>query len=591
MRAAAKRKPILTNRGEKKKNVQASRPTNKVTTSLRFVDFSLRAWREGPYLQVIAHSTPAGGMRHPAAVKLGEFSEGDYRLPVDAPLAKGAEVGRQLARLLLPDEVWRMLGESLRIIAPQEGLGLRLRVCLDDDLIDLPWEFLYRRDVEAPTARGGFLLLDGRISLVREPPSLVGAPPLTDRMQHGLFVGALFDDGSDMWGVNIEHASLAKAMRPLKRLLAFNFVRADSADEVDGALASGCDLFHYAGHTEVEDGRGAMVQLASADLMAKNRQLTGVSRLEALPNRSAWAWNDVLALRLSRANTKLAVFNACNSGFWSFVRPFMRAGVPAVVGVQGLVSNIAALNFAEKLYQSLAVGLSLDEALTFARLWVVEPERSFYDCDWGRFMAYMPTESAVLFPRSERGAIRRRQQTVRSQRAETIEGLSKRLDGEGVSRMLSDIASRTVLILGRFTAQRKAILDALHKALMTPPRNYSPLVFDFERPNDRTLIGSILRYASVSRFVIADLSDPKSVPAELQAIVPQFVTLPVVPIIETSQREYPVADDILGRQSVKPVVHYRDEAHLMTILDAQILAPAEKLYAELNPRVLARSEA
>ena len=56
-------------------------------------------------------------------------------------------------------------------------------------------------------------------------------------MQHGLFVGALFDDGSDMWDVNIEHVSLAKAMRPLKSLLTFNFVRADSADEVDGALA------------------------------------------------------------------------------------------------------------------------------------------------------------------------------------------------------------------------------------------------------------------------------------------------------------------------------------------------------------------
>ena len=91
--------------------------------------------------------------------------------------------------------------------------------------------------------------------------------------------------------------------------------------------------------------------------------------------------------------------------------------------------------------------------------------------------------------------------------------------------------------------------------------------------------------------MIADLSDPKSVPAELQAIVPQFVSLPVVPIIEATQREYPVADDILRRQSVKPVVPYRDEAHLMAILDAQILAPAEKLYAELNPRVLTRSEA
>lgn len=71
------------------------------STRLHFVDFSLRAWREGPYLQVIAHSTPAGGMRHPVAVKLGAFAQDDYRLPVDASLKKGAEVGRQLARLQL----------------------------------------------------------------------------------------------------------------------------------------------------------------------------------------------------------------------------------------------------------------------------------------------------------------------------------------------------------------------------------------------------------------------------------------------------------------------------------------------------------
>ena len=92
-----------------------------------------------------------------------------------------------------------------------------------------------------------------------------------------------------------------------------------------------------------------------------------------------------------------------------------------------------------------------------------------------------------------------------------------------------------------------------------------------------------MRYASVSRFVIADLSDPRSIPAELQAIVPQFASLPIVPIIEATQREYAVSDHILRRESVRPVVRYRDDVHLVSILDQEILAPAEALRAELLP--------
>ena len=182
--------------------------------------------------------------------------------------------------------------------------------------------------------------------------------------------------------------------------------------------------------------------------------------------------------------------------------------------------------------------------------------------------------------------MRRRQEGLRSARQRTVSGARARaeqMDGAGVSRMLSDIAERSVLILGRFTDARKATLDALRTALATPPRQYVPLLFDFEKPGDRDLIESIVRYASVSRFVIADLSDPRSIPAELQAIVPQFVSLPVVPIIEDTQREYAVSDHILRRQSVKPVVRYRDVPDLLAILDQRILGPAEALRTELRP--------
>jgi hypothetical protein len=48
-----------------------------------------------------------------------------------------------------------------------------------------------------------------------------------------------------------------------------------------------------------------------------------------------------------------------------------------------------------------------------------------------------------------------------------------------------------------------------------------------------------------------------------------------------------VADNILRRPSVtNPVVQYRDEAHLLDILDKQVLAPAEVLYAALKPRAV-----
>jgi hypothetical protein len=536
-------------------------------------------------MQVIAHATPVGGMRHPVAVKFNADSLDDFRLPVDAPLSRGSALGRELARLILPREVWEILSESLVVIAPEYNLGLRLRLCLDDNLIDLPWEFLYRPDVDALAAHSGFLLMDGRISLVRESPSVVISATPNDYSKRVLFVGALFDDGSDAWAVKTEHDSLSRALRPLKNLIEWNFVRADATEEVERKLQDGCDIFHYAGHTEVENGQSVLVQLARANRYWEQSKAPHL--LEAIGNRADWARSDELAPRLARGGTRLAIFNACNSGFWPFVRPFMRAGVPAFIGVQGLVSNITALNFSEKLYQSLSVGLSLDEALTYARLYVAAPERSQYNCDWGRFMVYMPTDSSVLFPRTEHSAMEHQQSEIRDERERIVQGEQSRaqeLDGVGVSRMLSDIASHSVLILGRFTKERKAVLDAIKRTLATPPRRYIPLLFDFEKPDDRDLIESVIRYASVSRFVIADLSEPKSVPAELQAIVPQFPSLPVVTIIEGSEREYPVAGNILRRGSVvKKVVHYRDQAHLMSILDKKVLAPAEALYTRLIP--------
>lgn len=582
---------------KKHTSTRARRAAVTEAPAVRFVDFSVRAWREGPYVQVMAHSTPAGAMRQPTAVKTGKFAADDYRIGIDAPLAAGADVGRALARIVLPPEVWRLLGESLAGIGSRRDLGLRLRLCLDDDLIDLPWEFLYRPDVDAPAAQSGFLLTDGRISLTREPPSGVGVPPSNDLAQRALFLGTLWDDGSDGWGVKSEFASLQQAMRPVGRLLRFDFAASDDIAAVDAALTRGCEVFHYAGHTDMAEGHGTLVhRVRAATLLAFDESvrqnaaaITIDGTMEALATPAPWASSDVLATRLARGGTRLAVFNACNSGLWPFVRPLMRAGIPAVVGVQGLVSNLAALNFAEKFYQSLAVGLSLDEALTYARLYVMQPGRSHFPCDWGRFMAYMPADSAVLFPRPQMAGMLKHQNAVRTERKQTLDAvpaITRQLDGEGVSQMLSEVASRSVLILGRFTSTRKPVLDLIRRILSTSPYHYVPILFDFDRPKDRTMVESVLRFAAVSRFVIADLSDPKWVMAELQQVVPAFRSLPVVPIIETAQHEDEVVAHFEGYASVHPVVRYRDQTHLRAILASEVLGPAEALYETLKPRAV-----
>ncbi|EHR71189.1 hypothetical protein BurJ1DRAFT_2354 [Burkholderiales bacterium JOSHI_001] len=560
--------------------------------SRRFADFSIRAWREGHSIAVMAHATPVGGMRAPVFVRVGAFDAREWRLSTDARWRQAAALGRELARWLLPPEVWALFGDSLRALGALPGAGVRLRLCLTEELIDLPWEYLYRPDVsDAESPRSGFLLMDERISLVREPPSLLFHQSSSLRVQRGVFVGALWSDGSDGWGVKPEFRSLKRSLAPLEDLVQIQRVWATDDAGLDALLAQGCDFFHYAGHADIVNGQASLVRTADPAFMraSDEEQLTG--RFEHQPGPPSWNSVERLAPRLKRAGVRCVLLNACNSGFWSVVQPFMRAGVACMVGVQGLVSNMAALHFAEKLYRSLALGLSVDEAVSWARLHVMDDSRSYYPMDWGRFMVYMPAESAVLFPRAAAGAVDPRREAALLARTATAQRTRRRAfehDAESFQRKFTDMTELSVLILGRFTDERKAVLDDIRRALTRLDRVYVPILFDFEKAGDRDLIESVLRFAAVSRFVIADLSDPKSVPAELQAIVPAFPSLPVVALIEDNQREYPVSDHILRRESVlKPIVRYRDRTHLSSIFRTQVIEPAERMVTELRPPLLA----
>jgi uncharacterized protein YjbI with pentapeptide repeats len=86
------------------------------------------------------------------------------------------------------------------------------------------------------------------------------------------------------------------------------------------------------------------------------------------------------------------------------------------------------------------------------------------------------------------------------------------LHNEKLQRVIDTITTKVVLILGRFSRpERKEVLDALRSELRKPGRDYVPVVFDFEKPKSQTTINTIMLLARMARFVIADISDAKSV--------------------------------------------------------------------------------
>ena len=137
-----------------------------------------------------------------------------------------------------------------------------------------------------------------------------------------------------------------------------------------------------------------------------------------------------------------------------------------------------------------------------------------------------------------------------------------------------------MLILGRFTADRKDVLNALRDHLRK--RDYLPVLFDFEKPLSKDLTGTVTILANLARFIIADLTDPSSVPHELASLVPLTI-VPVQTILLEGQREYAMFSDLQNRYHwVLPPYVYASKEQLLSNLDNAVVAPAERKAAQLD---------
>jgi hypothetical protein len=156
------------------------------------------------------------------------------------------------------------------------------------------------------------------------------------------------------------------------------------------------------------------------------------------------------------------------------------------------------------------------------------------------------------------------------------------LHNKKIRDVIDTITSKAVLILGRFTEDRKAVLDAIRDELRN--RDYLPILFDFDKPASQTTDETITLLARMARFVIADISDAKSVLQELRAIVPDVPSVAVQPLILRSQEE-PGMFDFFNprlRPSVLETHRYDTPEQLIADLGDRVIHPAEIKVQELR---------
>jgi hypothetical protein len=152
------------------------------------------------------------------------------------------------------------------------------------------------------------------------------------------------------------------------------------------------------------------------------------------------------------------------------------------------------------------------------------------------------------------------------------------LNNDEIRGVIDTITSKVVLILGRFTPERKVLLDAIREELRR--RDYLPVMFDFEKPRSRGYTETITTLARMARFIIADLTDATEVRLELAKIVPDLPSVPVQPLVMVSKTVYVTFDDIRRYPWVLEPFRYSDMDHAIALLPEMVLTPIEAKVAE-----------
>lgn len=154
------------------------------------------------------------------------------------------------------------------------------------------------------------------------------------------------------------------------------------------------------------------------------------------------------------------------------------------------------------------------------------------------------------------------------------------LNHKTVRDLMNTLPSKVVLVLGGFAAEeRQQVLAGIRDTLRV--RGYLPVVFDLQKPADRDITETIYCLAAMARFILADLTDAKSIPQDLQRIIPNLKRVPVQPLLHACAREYAILEHFKRYSWVLEPYRYNSVEQAIAYLEEKAIAPAEAKAKEL----------
>lgn len=352
--------------------------------------------------------------------------------------------------------------------------------------------------------------------------------------------------GAEIIRADLSEANLSEATLEGATLAMATFTEADlSKANLEGANLGGTNLIRA-------DLRGA--HLVRADLSGAN--LSGGLNLIEVPRSrgvSLYEGDPLAGANLSRADLTEANLSDAN---------LSRADLTEadLSGANLYEADLSGANLSDaNLSRSVLVGTSLERAsLTGCRIYGISA--------WDVHTQGAQQKDLVISPEGE--------PTITVDDLEVAQFIYLLLDNEKIRRVIDTITSKVVLILGRFTPERKAVLDAIRDSLRR--RNYLPILVDFDKPASRDLTETVSILAHMARFVIADITEPRSIPQELQRTIPDLPSVPVQPLLLASDYEYGMFEHFKRYPWVLEAYRYTDVDELLACLEDKVIAPAER---------------